>query len=137
MGPYSEYTLLERNRLLEGRIEELERMIKAFIHCVKRGRQWQWEDGYDDLYDVYEKACHLLGVKPEEDEREIIEPADVRVHNVNEEYEWLNCAYPGWTLIEEQRTVEDGVPFDVVSIRTAAKEEYDIYFNISAFYGNR
>ena len=68
--PYSCYTLMERIRCLQDRINELEHLeliAMEFVSYMRWARPWQWEDGYGELYAMYARACELLGIDPRDD----------------------------------------------------------------------
>ena len=56
------------------------------------------------------------------------------VDSVEEEYEWLNSSYPGFTLIEQGVQIHNRKPFDVLRIQLADGATQTIYFDISEFY---
>ena len=57
------YNLMDRNRLLEDRVDALE-AIRAYCHEVARGVDRS--EITKDLYAAYEHACTLLGIHTEE-----------------------------------------------------------------------
>lgn len=65
------------------------------------------------------------------------EVRDVIVANsVPEEYEYLRQEYPEYQFISQKAIVNDEVEVDVLTIENKAKQQKDIYFDISSFYGN-
>lgn len=57
------------------------------------------------------------------------------VDSISEEYEYIREQYPGCRMMMQSLMFEDGVPYDILHIKTAEGEEIDIYFNISNFFG--
>jgi hypothetical protein len=50
-------------------------------------------------------------------------------------YEWLRHYYPGYRLIRQAVTIPlDGKRFDIMTIRTKDGAEFDVWFDITAFY---
>src|SRR5215471_11511106 len=58
MGPYSDYTLMERNRLLQEHVHTLEGMLRA--SCSEVGRGGEWAGAARDFSEACEQAGDLL-----------------------------------------------------------------------------
>ena len=55
---------------------------------------------------------------------------------VSSEYAWIGSRYPGAKPLNQLLTArdDDGKQYDVITIRTAAGDKIDIWFDISAMY---
>ena len=58
--------MIERARIQEKRVAELEALVKEFISCVENpGAQEVFDEGYVDLVYAYEEACYIMGITPQ------------------------------------------------------------------------
>jgi tetratricopeptide (TPR) repeat protein len=57
------------------------------------------------------------------------------VNSIPEEYQYLRENYPGHKFIMQSLVSHDGVPYDILQIKTSEGETLEIYFNISSFFG--
>jgi hypothetical protein len=58
----------------------------------------------------------------------------VVVTSTREEYDWLHDHYPGCTVIL-QHVIEGAIPLDALTLKTEDGAEFEIFFDISSFYG--
>jgi hypothetical protein len=59
----------------------------------------------------------------------------VVVQSVREERAWIAQACPGAEVVLQQLMEMGGKPYDVLTVRAASGAEYDLYFDISSFFG--
>ncbi len=52
------------------------------------------------------------------------------------EYDWLKKNFPGYKVLKQSLSFYENQPYDIFTIRTRDREERDVYFNISSFFGN-
>jgi len=56
------------------------------------------------------------------------------VHNISDEYAWIEHHYPDGMVVMQRVTHRDGKPFDILTLRSANGDEQDVYFDIAAFF---
>jgi hypothetical protein len=61
----------------------------------------------------------------------------IPVGSIDEEYAWIRENCPGFAPGMQALQLIDDKPFDVLTCRNQRGEERTIYFDISAFYGQR
>ena len=61
--------------------------------------------------------------------------AKSEMQGIMAEYKWLDKNYPGYQKISQALVNCDGIPTDIIRIKTSNGETKDIYFDISSFFG--
>jgi hypothetical protein len=65
----------------------------------------------------------------------VIEGADSELEGIGAEYTWLRDHYPGARVVSQSLGSCEGDWTDILSIRTASGNMFDVYFDIEDFFG--
>lgn len=65
----------------------------------------------------------------------VIIHADNEIAGVNAEYAWLDSRYPGYERGMQSLGKCAASPADILHVKTADGREFDVYFDISEYFG--
>lgn len=68
-------------------------------------------------------------------ETAVIIDENTETKGIAAEYKWLQKHYPGYKKKSQSLLHKNGIPYDIITIKTANGKQKQIYFNISNFFG--
>ncbi|MDR0478420.1 MAG: hypothetical protein LBH31_01165 [Burkholderiaceae bacterium] len=69
-------------------------------------------------------------------EKAVVIQEKTEIAGVPAEYTWLRDHYPSYKRISQSMISHDGKSYDILHIETEDRQEIDIYFDISSFFGH-